>query len=339
MAKAKSHKKARAARFLIVTCDDDMARSLARDIETPVFCVDVERDAATVTQLLAVNTFVVVFIDADGLSGDEGDYVSRVREAQPGAFIIVMSANPSKRFLIQLLRSGIYDFIAKPFDRKKIASLIRFLGERKIVSAVQAEVSGRLKTTSAVLERDHVDLSREVFRANQELQKLNSRLKQHVSQLTILYQMGRDISENENWSDALDRFLMALVNYTKAGGAALLLFSDEECRLGLRSNFQVDPAILSQSCQVLLQNWKRNPRGSEIHTIESYREGDFKTCLERAARWRYTLIPLRHRSRALGFLFIEKEYMSGISFKTDYHFFNTIQTILGEEVANASYIS
>lgn len=179
----------------------------------------------------------------------------------------------------------------------------------------------------------------DALRAKEELQILNQGLRRHVSQLTILYKMGRDISENENWSDALDRFLMALVNYLQADGAALLLFSEKEQRLAPRSSFQVDDDSLKTVCFTLLEGWREHPRSSEIHTIESYGDRIFDSCLERTSPWCSTLIPLKHRNRSLGFLFIDKRYRNNQSFRNDYHFLNTLQTIFAGEVANASYIS
>jgi two-component system NtrC family sensor kinase len=179
----------------------------------------------------------------------------------------------------------------------------------------------------------------DTVRAREELQNLTQSLKRHVSQLTILYKMGRDISENENWSDALDRFLMALVNYLRADGAALLLFSENERRLAPRSSFQVDDASLKAACITLLDGWKGHPRGLEIHSIESYQDKVFDSCLERTTPWCSTLIPLKHRNRSLGFLLIDKKYRRNQAFRNDYHFLNTLQTIFAGEVANASYIS
>ena len=227
-----------------------------------------------------------------------------------------MASEPAAEFVIDVMRAGADDFLIKPLDRSRLMEVLR----------------------SALNRRDN-EVSHGMLRADQELKNLNKTLHDHVSQLTILYQMGRDIAESENWSDALDRFLMALVKYASGDGAAMLLFSAAETRLAVRASFQVDPAVLSQSCQVLLENSKHNPRGTEIHSIESYRERAFETCLERNVAWRFTVIPLRHRNRCLGFLLVEKDYRSNVAFKSDYHFFSTIQTILAGEVANASYIS
>lgn len=184
-----------------------------------------------------------------------------------------------------------------------------------------------------------VDRPRRPAPADQRLREANEALRKQVSQLTILYQMGRDISENENWSDALDRFLMALVRYARAEGAALLLFNRSGQRLSARSNFQLDEAALARTCGILGEQWRKNPRGSEIHSAEGYDDRAFSPCLERLRPWRLTVVPLRYRSSMWGFLVLDKPYKSNLAFRPDYTFLTTIQTILAEEVANASNIS
>ena len=166
------------------------------------------------------------------------------------------------------------------------------------------------------------------------------RLQRVAAQLKTLYHMGRDLGEDENWSDALDRFLMALVNFMGASGAGLLLFSDRERSLSARAVFHLDDALVSDVIDTVREGWKVHARGSEIHSVESYRLGERPTsCLERTSEWNLTLIPMRHRGRALGFLVLDKTYASGRDFEWDYHFLSTLQTIFAEEIANASYIS
>jgi signal transduction histidine kinase/DNA-binding response OmpR family regulator len=326
--------------FEIVIAGGDLAGlgELVASNRAAAIQTDVESNADIAAQRLAAGTQQLLLVDADTLP-EPAAWISRIRASHPDRIIVVTGTAPSAELLIQLLHAGVDDFVTKPYSVRDVTSRIRFLCQRKLVTDAHAQVLQRLKNTSTLLDESQVDLSREIVRTNQALQGLNQTLKKHVSQLTILYQMGRDISDNENWSEALDRFLMALVNYMQADGAALLLFSDEERHLAMRSNFQVDSDAIAKGCRVLLETWRKNPRGAEIHSIESYEDRVFKTCLERVKSWRYTVIPLRHRNRPLGFLLIDKEYRSGLSFKAEYHFLNTIQTIMGEEVANASYIS
>lgn len=176
-------------------------------------------------------------------------------------------------------------------------------------------------------------------RSGEHLEALNRRLHRVVAQLKTLYHMGHDLAQNENWSDALDRFLMMLVGFMEAEGAALLLFSNGETVLAPRSHFQVDEPTLQRASSVILNGWKRHPRGNEIHSLESYESVRRATCLEHKERWRMTVIPLRHRNKPLGFLLLDKEYRDGRDFQSDFDFLNTLQTIFAEEIANASYIS
>ncbi|HEX6790126.1 MAG TPA: ATP-binding protein [Candidatus Krumholzibacteria bacterium] len=166
------------------------------------------------------------------------------------------------------------------------------------------------------------------------------RLQRVAAQLKTLYHMGRDLGEDENWSDALDRFLMALVNFMGASGSGLFLFSDRERTLSSRAVFHLDDALVAEIIDTIRDGWRHHARASEIHSLESYGSGERPTsCLERTTGWNMTLIPLRHRGRALGFLVLDKHYASGIDFQWDYHFLSTLQTIFAEEIANASYIS
>jgi nitrogen-specific signal transduction histidine kinase len=151
--------------------------------------------------------------------------------------------------------------------------------------------------------------------------------------------MARDLGDDENWSDALDRFLMALVSFMDAEGAGLLLWSDGERQLTARSVFHLDEESVARAIATLHGGWSRHARGAEIHALESYGTSRATSCLERSAPWRATVIPLRHRGRALGFLVLDKAYRRASDFQGDYHFLSTLQTIFAEEIANASYIS
>jgi len=306
--------------------------------ERTAVVVDHASSCAEARQLLDSGAYALVVIDTDGIEEEVMDFLSDMRRQFGDQAVVVTASDPQPALLIHLIQTGVYEFLGKPVDLPRLASTVLFLSERNRPGSA-GRALGRIEAREKARPQDQIELAREIHRANHELQNLNKTVRKHVSQLTILYQMGRDISENENWSDALDRFLMALVKYLDADGAGLLLFSDGERRLATRATFQVDQAVLNRTSDILLDGWRENPRGGEIHSLGSYEDRNFNSCLERTVPWRFTIIPLRYRSRAWGFLLVEKEYRSHHAFGSDYHFLNTIQTILSEEVANASYIS
>lgn len=172
-----------------------------------------------------------------------------------------------------------------------------------------------------------------------EAPREDERMRPLAAQLKTLYHMGRDLGEDENWSDALDRFLMALVSFMDADGAGLLLLSDRERSLSARAVFHLDETYVERAIATLRDGWSRHARGAEIHALESYGLARATSCLERTTAWRTTVIPLRHRGRSLGFLILDKSYRNAPDFQGDYLFLSTLQTIFAEEIANANYIS
>ncbi|NIM19806.1 MAG: hypothetical protein GTO51_06125 [Candidatus Latescibacteria bacterium] len=327
------------AEILILSVDPNLHESLSSILEKQEIQSEIVATVPSALERFAKVQYPFLLIDADGCGRETTRLVSTVRASHPDCSVVVVASDPPVELLLSLIRVGIYDFLIKPVDLKQLASTIRFVCQKRMISEVKSEIIDRFRSSTALLDRNQADLRQEAFKINAELKSLDTALKRYVSQLTILYQMGRDISDNENWSDALDRFLMALVNYMHAEGAALLLFSNEGKRIGPRASFQVDEISLKRSCEDILKGWKKHPRGSEIHTLEGYSDGRFDTCLERTVPWRITLIPLKHRNRSLGFVLMDKNYNSNQTFKIDYNFLNTIQTIFAGEVANASYIS
>lgn len=322
---------------LLVSKDPGVLGSLKAALEERGLGVTEAGAPAAAVSALARGRHRVVVVDADGFPRETGAVIRQIRKRFPDRIVFVASSDPTKNLLIQLIHAGVQHFVAKPLDTGRTAQLIRKLCERHDMAA-----AGRGPATKGITKgrtRGVTGSSRKLPRGQEEEQSTNEALRKQLSQLTILYQMGRDISENENWSDALDRFLMALVNYERAEGAALLLFSRGGERLTARSSFHVAVEALEHACEILGSGWRGNPRGFEIHCIESYEERGFSTCLERTKPWRLTVVPLRYRSLVWGFLIIEKRYGSNVQLRADYSFLTTIQTILAEEVANASYIS
>lgn len=333
------NRRRRTARTAIMLSEDAAFVASFKDaLEAGGLGVVVGADPAWALGEIARSAYAAVVVDTDGLSGMGATIVAKLRKHHPHRVVLLTATDASAALLSQVSESATHRFVAKPVDAAREA---RWLTE----ACGRGKASGRRGSTGGQ-PIDHGlggagkhRLSREALLANQQLQNANEMLRKQVSQLTILYQMGRDISENENWSDALDRFLMALVSYSKADGAALLLFSRNAQRLSPRSNFQVDEPALNLACEVLGNRWRENPRGFEMHSVECYGDRLFHTCLERLEPWRMTVVPLRYRSFVWGFLLLDKRYASNVNFRPDYAFLSTIQTILAEEVANASYIS
>jgi len=267
------------------------------------------------------------------------DIIREIKSKSPGTKCIVMTGFASIESSIEALRLNVFDYIRKPFDLVAIGEVVDSAYEHTILLKENSAIIEKLERANKRLERSKEQLSQKIIRANKDLEKANESLKKYVARLKMLYQMGRDISSDENWSDALDRFLMALCKYLDASGSALLLFSDSERRLNVRTAFHLEEDFLNEALELLKEAHMRDTIPSEIFSLESCGSGEIRTCLEMKKSWQESVIPLLYRNRWLGFLLVRKRYRTRKAYLTDYPFINTIQTILSEEVANAVNIS
>ncbi len=318
----------------IVTADAGLAAALAARLRRAGVAAQTGRAGERRDEACAI-----LVLDTDGAEAEAVSIIADRRTRNPALVVIALGTAPRRDLLVGLMRAGTLDFVEKPVDVDGLGERLVGMYTRSAVARMRRDVTRRLADSADRVERDQAELHREIIRSNEELVLLNRRLRKVVGQLRTLYHMGRDLGENENWSDALDRFLMALVSFMNAEGAALLLYSEGERVLRARSTYQIGRLALETACRRVLEGRASHPRAMEIHPLESYEERRRTACLERGEPWRMTLIPLRHRSQWLGFLLLDKRYRDQRDFEGDYDFLNTLQTIFAEEIANAAYIS
>lgn len=267
------------------------------------------------------------------------DLISLFKERQPGIHCIIMTAFASLESTIEALRLNAFDYVIKPFDLVRIGEIVEAAYSNLVVVEEKARTIRALEETNKQLEESKDDLHKRIVDTNEELAAASESIKKHVTRLKMLYQMGRDISANEDWGDSLDRFLMALCKYLEVEGAGLLLFSHYGRVLKVRTSYQLEDELLKESVSILLDAHGKDFCSTEVFHLESCAKGEATTCLSMKEPWDQTVIPLIYKGRWLGFLLVRKRYVTRRAYLNDYHFISTIQTILTEEVANAVNIS
>jgi signal transduction histidine kinase/ActR/RegA family two-component response regulator len=300
--------------ILVIDDEDSILEMLRTFLESRSYDVSTASTGAMAISILEERSFDIALIDLRLPDNTGLELVELLNEKHPRTKCIVMTAFATLENTREAFRLNAFDYIIKPFDLVKIG---------EAVDAAHAAV---------VRQREHDSKIRELEQASESLNR-------HVTRLRMLYQMGRDISSNENWSDALDRFLMALCNYMEADGAGLLLFSDRERALKVRTSFHMDTEFLERAVELLHGAQQRDILPHESFHLESSGSDTVRVCHDMNASWEHTAIPLLYKGRWLGFLLMNKPYRRKGDYLNDYHFINTLQTILTEEVANAVTIS
>ncbi len=103
-------------RILVVDDDESICRMIQAALSSSTFKVDTVSEPAQVANALNTQIYHVIILDYV-LPGLEGSQVlDCLRETQPDASIIVITAHPSIDSALSCLRARTYDYLTKPFQ-------------------------------------------------------------------------------------------------------------------------------------------------------------------------------------------------------------------------------
>lgn len=119
------------ARILIVDDEEAVRESLASWFRDEGYAVDVADSAKEALAKLNHGTWDVFLIDIRMPGIDGLELQRKLKEAQPDATVIIMTAYASVETAVEGMKQGAYDYIIKPFDPDDLEHTIRNAVERK----------------------------------------------------------------------------------------------------------------------------------------------------------------------------------------------------------------
>lgn len=288
--------------------------------------------------ILEKNNIEIALVELKLPDGSGINLIRNINSIMPNARCIIMTAHASIENAIRALRLNVFDFIRKPFDMDQLGEVVEAAYNHYQMIKENQELIRTLEEANKKLKDSRNEMSRKIINTNDKLARANKSLKKHITRLKMLYQMGRDISSNENWDDALDRFMIAFCQYLDSEGAAILLFSRGVERLKARAYYHLTTEFIDDAVNKIKTAQKKDLLQSDIFCLRDC-DRRITTCVASTESWDNTVIPLLFKGRWLGFLIFRKHYKSRMDYLKDYYFINTIQTIFTQEVANAVNIS
>ena len=256
--------------------------------------------------------------------------------------ILVVGPAPAPQRVVEAVRAGA-DFWYEPgTDSPSLETVLDQILAMRRAREESRSLMERLRAQGRQVQEDRSDLhqrvsalAEELDRAHERLENAHRELRGRVAQLVMLYRIGRDLTGQRNWDDALSQLLQSLQQFLGARGLALLLRSEGGRRLAARSQRGFAEDTLQRVCD-RLRDW--SPAPGEEHTLvplDSIGTATADPCADRREPWEVTVVPLWQRDRDLGCLVIDKTYAGDVSFEEDFYFLITVQTVLTEEVAGA----
>lgn len=137
-------------RILIVDDEAVVRKSLGSWLSEEGYVVDTAESGKETLQKLAGESWDVFIVDIKMPGMDGLELQKRLRDAQPDAIIIIMTAYASVETAVEAMKHGAHDYIVKPFEPDNLERLIRHAAERK-----------RLMSENAML-RESIDTMRPI---------------------------------------------------------------------------------------------------------------------------------------------------------------------------------
>jgi two-component system nitrogen regulation response regulator GlnG len=130
------------ARILVADDEDGLRWVLEKGLRQAGYAVTAVKDGAAAIRAVEGEPFDLVFLDVrmpgvDGLAA-----LSRIRDARPEVYVVVMTAHGTMETAIQAMQRGAYDYLTKPFDLDEVL----LLAERALAASRLTQEVARLRS-------------------------------------------------------------------------------------------------------------------------------------------------------------------------------------------------
>ena len=123
-----------ATEILVVDDETDMTRLLQRTLEPELGCrVTMAFSGEMAVDILQQTSFDLVICDVKMPGMDGFELLNRIRADYPDLTVVMLTAFGNIESAVKAIKSGAYDFIAKPFERDEIIFKIRKALERSLL--------------------------------------------------------------------------------------------------------------------------------------------------------------------------------------------------------------
>lgn len=121
-------------RILILDDDESSCRAAQSALESSTFRIETVSNSMQVGEALNAQVYHVIILDYVLLGQEVEQVLDWLRETQPEASIIVVTANPSIDSALSCLRARTYDYLPKPFQAAHLQRVVhRCLEDRGLL--------------------------------------------------------------------------------------------------------------------------------------------------------------------------------------------------------------
>lgn len=172
------------------------------------------------------NSFDVVMVDLKIAGIDGLQVLEKIKEIDPDSVVIVITGYPSFETAQASLRLGAYDYITKPFDIEDVSFLIK-----------RATAFRNLTLTNKRLMKE----------LEEQNIKLEEKVRRRTKELTLLYQIGQDLSSTLKLDKVLAIIVDSFCAVLDIEICSLLLFDEESNEMVIKVARGLNEEIIAQT--------------------------------------------------------------------------------------------
>lgn len=239
----------------------------------------------------------------------------------------------------RLFRAGLYDAVQVPAPAERWAEVLDRAGRRLAAIDQRRSLLKETAATSRLLRGHRERLAAEAAQVGerlaatqQRLERANRELTEHMSQLSLLYKFGRELSSAANWDRTLANILENLAGFIGAKGAALVLRPAPDAPFSPRRTYRWAESAWDRINRRLEQERdRRREAGEPLSGAFTIAADGANGAAESAA---ITALPLEYQDICLGYLML-LDFDPGDGGERFMPFLQAVQVILADEVASA----
>lgn len=293
----------------------------------------------------------LIFLHQDVFAGPDGcdrlvAWLENLTRSADPYLCTLLHADLTGDQLVRFFRAGLFDALNVPVSKNAWVNLLLRAEKRKQrrqQSSLLLQESGETRNLLHGMYRQvEGQASRnagELLRAQESLEAANQHLTEAMSELSLLYKFGRELSQASNWDGVLRNILQSLSDYVQAGGAALILRSAPGGSYSPRKTWQWEESSWDKVL-VNLQDQVDDAVAESIMAPGVFSLAASDRDPDGGSGQRIIALPLEYQDIRLGYLlllFSTAEARREVS-RRYLPFLQTVQVVLSEEVAGAQML-
>nr|MEE4266826.1 ATP-binding protein [Candidatus Krumholzibacteria bacterium] len=293
----------------------------------------------------------LIFLHQDVFAGPDGcdrlvAWLEDLTRSADPYLCILLHADLTGHQLVRFFRAGLFDALNVPVTKNAWVNLLlraEKRRERRHQSSLLLQESGETRNLLHGMHREvEGQASRnagELLKAQESLEAANQHLTEAMSELSLLYKFGRELSQASNWDGVLRNILQSLSDYVQAGGAALILRSAPGGSYSPRKTWHWEESSWDKVL-VNLQDQVDDAVAESIMAPGVFSLAAGEGDPDGGSGQRIIALPLEYQDIRLGYLlllFSTTEARREVS-RRYLPFLQTVQVVLSEEVAGAQML-